>query len=147
MIYKDIQNNFSNGTSVITLTLLHPLKSIPVQKWNFEPKSVIKIGRANDNNVVLYSAVVSRHHVEIRYRESDWILINKGSNGTFINGKKINKVLVRDGMIFRLASSGPKIQIKLNGSDEPLSLELIEDSQDNFIENQDGFKERETVIS
>lgn len=99
--------------SVITLTLLHPLKSIAVQKWNFELNSVIRIGRASDNEVVLYSAVVSRHHLEIRPRGNDWALINLGSNGTFINGKKINKVLVKDGMVIRLASSGPKIKITL----------------------------------
>lgn len=73
---------------MITLTLLHPLKSVAVQKWNFDPNSVIRIGRANDNDVVLYSAVVSRHHLEIRPRGKDWALINLGSNGTFINGKK-----------------------------------------------------------
>ncbi|WP_308254133.1 FHA domain-containing protein [Geminocystis sp. GBBB08] len=104
--------------SVITLTLLHPLKSIAVQKWNFEPNSVIRIGRANDNEVVLYSAVVSRHHLEIRPRGNDWALVNLGSNGTFINGKKINKVLVKDGMVIRLASSGPKIKITLVGEGE-----------------------------
>ncbi|MGI0483292.1 FHA domain-containing protein [Geminocystis sp. CENA526] len=99
---------------MITLTLLHPLKSVAVQKWNFEPNSVIRIGRANDNEVVLYSAVVSRHHLEIRPRGDDWALISLGSNGTFINGKKINKVLVKDGMVIRLASSGPKIKITLS---------------------------------
>ncbi|MBL1208976.1 MAG: FHA domain-containing protein [Geminocystis sp. GBBB08] len=103
---------------MITLTLLHPLKSIAVQKWNFEPNSVIRIGRANDNEVVLYSAVVSRHHLEIRPRGNDWALVNLGSNGTFINGKKINKVLVKDGMVIRLASSGPKIKITLVGEGE-----------------------------
>jgi len=107
---------------VITLTLLHPLKSVAVQKWNFDPNSVIRIGRANDNDVVLYSAVVSRHHLEIRPRGKDWALINLGSNGTFINGKKINKVLVKHGMVIRLASSGPKIKITLDDSvDSPTS--------------------------
>jgi len=116
LTYNKRNNLYSDETSVITLTLLHPLKSIAVQKWNFEPNSVIRIGRANDNEVVLYSAVVSRHHLEIRPRGDDWALINLGSNGTFINGKKINKVLVKDGMIIRLASSGPKIKITLDQS-------------------------------
>lgn len=106
--------------SVITLTLLHPLKSIPIQKWNFEPNTVVRIGRANDNDVVLYSAVVSRHHMEIRPRGADWALVSLGSNGTFVNGRKINKVLVRDGMVVRLASSGPKIMIQLK--DEAVSI-------------------------
>ena len=106
---------------MITLTLLHPLKSTPVQNWSFEPNSVIRIGRANDNDVVLYSAVVSRHHLEIKRSGSDWVLINLGANGTFINDKKIHKVLVRDGMIFRIASSGPQIRIRLeNTKSEPL---------------------------
>lgn len=105
-------------TSVITLTLLHPLKSIPVQKWNFKPNSVIRVGRANDNDVVLYSAVVSRYHVEIKPRGDDWALISRGSNGTFINGRKIKKVLVKHGMVIRLASSGPKIRITLQESEQ-----------------------------
>ncbi len=99
---------------MITIILLHPLKSIPVQKWTFDSTTPIKIGRSNDNNVVLYSAVVSRHHVELQPKGNYWDLINTGSNGTFVDGKKIKKVIVKDGMIIRLASSGPKIQIKLN---------------------------------
>jgi pSer/pThr/pTyr-binding forkhead associated (FHA) protein len=114
---------------VITLTLLHPLKSIPVQKWEFEQNSTIKIGRSNDNNVVLYSAVVSRHHVEIKPKGSEWILINRGSNGTFINGKKVDKVLVKDGMIVRLASSGPKIKIKLQDTLENDAAEIRKDTK------------------
>ena len=87
LTYKNNQNTFSDGISVITLTLLHPLKSIPVQEWSFKPNSEIRIGRANDNDVVLYSAVVSRHHLEIKQSGSDWVLISLGANGTFINGK------------------------------------------------------------
>jgi pSer/pThr/pTyr-binding forkhead associated (FHA) protein len=113
---------------VITIILLHPLQSIPVQKWTFESNSIIKIGRANGNDIVLYSAVVSRRHLEIEFNGVDWILINKGANGTFVNGKKIDKVIVRDGMVFRLAGSGPQIQIRLgdiheNELTEPTLLE------------------------
>lgn len=104
---------------MITLTLLHPIKSIPVQKWDFQPNSVIRVGRANDNDVVLYSAVVSRHHIEIKPRGDDWALTSLGSNGTFINGRKIKRVLVKHGMVIRLASSGPKIRITLEESNEP----------------------------
>lgn len=130
---------------MITLTLLHPIKSVPVQKWNFEPNSIIRIGRANDNNVVLYSAVVSRYHLEIRPRGSDWVLINRGSNGTFINEKKINKVLVKDGMVFRLASSGPKIRIKLNNSEDNIPEVAVRQPQRQPISRKDINKE--TVVN
>ncbi len=101
--------------SVITLTLLHPLQSVPVQSWTFEPESVIRIGRSTDNEVILYSAVVSRHHVEIQRNGLGWEIVSLGANGTYIDGKRITQMPVVDGMIIRLASSGPKIQIHLEG--------------------------------
>ncbi len=100
---------------MITLTLLHPLQSVPVQSWTFEPESVIRIGRSTDNEVILYSAVVSRHHVELRRNGSEWQIVSLGANGTYIDGKRITQTPVEDGMIIRLASSGPKIQIHIEG--------------------------------
>jgi pSer/pThr/pTyr-binding forkhead associated (FHA) protein len=99
---------------VITLTLLHPLQSVAVQSWTFHTESSIKIGRSTNNEVVLYSAVVSRHHVEIRKTAQEWEVINLGANGTYIDGERIDRATVTDGMIVRLASSGPKILIKID---------------------------------
>jgi len=107
---------------VITLTLLHPRQSTPVQSWTFESESSIQVGRANDNDVILYSAVVSRHHLEIRYADdSSWELINYGANGTYVDGRPLNKAAVLDGMIIRLGESGPKIRIRL-GAVDPKTL-------------------------
>lgn len=102
---------------MITLALLHPLQETPVQKWSFKPDSTVRIGRANDNNVVLYSAVVSRHHVEIRGQGNGWEVVNLGTNGTYIDGQRVDKFAAKDGMVIRLARSGPMIQIRL---DDPL---------------------------
>lgn len=98
---------------MITLILQHPLQSIPIQSWSFEDDAVIGIGRATDNHVVLYSAVVSRHHVELRRRGTKWEIINLGTNGTYVDGKLIVEAPVIDGMVIHLARSGPKIQIRL----------------------------------
>ncbi|MCX7596149.1 MAG: FHA domain-containing protein [Fischerella sp.] len=99
---------------MITLTLLHPLQSIPAQSWTFaDDKPVIRIGRAADNHVVLYSAVVSRLHVEIRRIDRGWEVVNLGANGTYVDGKAIARIPVTDGVILRLARSGPQIQIHL----------------------------------
>lgn len=117
------ENQKREMPSVITLTLLHPLKETPVQHWKFNPESVIRIGRSTDNEVVLYSAVVSRRHIEIRRTESSWVLFSLGANGTYINGNKITKVSVEDGMIIRLASSGPQIQIKLSAVESVARLD------------------------
>jgi serine/threonine-protein kinase len=98
---------------VITLTLLHPIQSTPVQSWTFEQEPVIRIGRSTDNHVILYSAVVSRHHVELRLIHDRWEIINLGANGTYLDGKQVAQVPVVDGVVIRLARSGPNIQIHL----------------------------------
>ncbi|MCA2552213.1 MAG: FHA domain-containing protein, partial [Microcystis sp. M04BS1] len=95
---------------MITLTLLHPNQATPLQHWQFDnDQSTILIGRALDNHVVLYSAVVSRRHLEIRQNDrGHWELENLGTNGTFLNGKPIEKTVIVDGMVVRLAASGPQ---------------------------------------
>ena len=99
---------------MITLTLLHPLQPVPVQSWIFQEEPKIRIGRSTHNEVVLYSAVVSRHHVEIRkVGDDEWEVVNLGANGTYINGQRVTQAAAADGMIIRLASSGPKILIKI----------------------------------
>jgi len=112
--------------TVITLTLLHPNQATPLQHWQFDnDQSTILIGRALDNHVVLYSAVVSRRHLEIRHNDRDnWELENLGANGTFLNGKALEKTAVVDGMVVRLATSGPQIQIRLIDEDEQPKLIL-----------------------
>ncbi|MBD2310480.1 FHA domain-containing protein [Desertifilum sp. FACHB-1129] len=107
--------------SAITISLLHPTQAIPVQSWSFEPESVIRIGRSNSNDVVVYSAVVSRHHIELQNNGSGWEIISFGSNGTYINNELISRKPVEDGMVVRLGNSGPKLQIRL-GADPKARL-------------------------
>ncbi|WP_192843582.1 protein kinase domain-containing protein [Leptolyngbya sp. NIES-2104] len=102
---------------MITLTLLHPVQLTPVQHWTFDESTIVRVGRSTDNQVVLYSAVVSRYHAELRRVNSSWELVSLGANGTYFEGKRISQLPVRDGMIFRLARSGPNLQIHLDRSD------------------------------
>ena len=101
---------------MITLSLLHPLHSTPIQTWIFADESIIRIGRALDNQVVLYSAVVSRHHVDVQRIDGSWEIVSLGANGTYLDDKRISQVSVVDGITIRLAASGPKIQIRLESS-------------------------------
>jgi pSer/pThr/pTyr-binding forkhead associated (FHA) protein len=99
---------------VITLTLLHPIQSTPVQSWRFEQEDeAIRIGRATDNHVVLYSAVVSRNHVELRHNGQVWEVVSLGANGTYVDGKRVMRMPLHDGLVFRLARSGPNLQVHI----------------------------------
>ncbi len=116
---------------MITLTLLHPVKSSPVQSWTFDCDTVVRIGRSTDNQVVLYSAVVSRHHVELRYtgpernNSGGWEIVSLGANGTYIDGHRITRSPLSDGLIFRLARSGPNIQVQVQTVGAPSDLERL----------------------
>ena len=111
---------------MIAINLLQPGQNTPLQTWRFNTDKTIRIGRAEDNDVILYSAVVSRYHVEIHWKEWGWELVNLGVNGTYFNHEEIISLPVKDGMIFRLASSGPALQIYLNC--QPPATEVIKDN-------------------
>lgn len=110
---------------MITLTLLHPWHLTPVQSWKFDNESIVRIGRSADSDVVLYSAVVSRRHVELHRKGTAWQVMGLGSNGTYLEGERITESAVTDGMVIRLARSGPLLKINLGpvstspGSQEP----------------------------
>ncbi|MGA7934097.1 MAG: FHA domain-containing protein [Kovacikia sp.] len=127
---------------MITLTLLHPIQSIPVQSWTFENDAIVRIGRSTDNHVILYSAVVSRHHVELRKVDSGWEIVNRGANGTYLDGKRITQVPVEDGVIIRLARSGPNIQIHIGSSASKVSQS---DTGENTLAQRRKSKASETV--
>ncbi|MEC4983287.1 MAG: FHA domain-containing protein [Oscillatoria sp. PMC 1068.18] len=128
---------------MITLTLLHPTQSVPIQSWTFESESAIKIGRSTDNHVVMYSAVVSRHHVELINQPEGWEIVNYGTNGTYVEGKPITQVGVEDGMVFRLGESGPKIRIRIGVGDPNASRTQSRSPRSQQSKN----KERVTFIT
>jgi len=66
----------------------------------------ITIGRALDNDVVLDSNDVSRHHVRIEPAGTLLRLIDLGStNGTRVNGRRVSEHLLRNGDMVELGST------------------------------------------
>jgi pSer/pThr/pTyr-binding forkhead associated (FHA) protein len=130
---------------VITLALLHPTKQTPIQIWTFDSKPVVRIGRSRSNDVVIASAIVSRHHVELWRNGNQWEVINFGANGTFIEGDRIHQVPVVDGMIVHLGNSGPQLRLQLGlypkpSVDLPLNDSPEEIEPPNLIDPEDKEK-------
>lgn len=128
---------------MITLTLLHPIQSVPVQSWCFESEAVVRIGRSNDNDVIIYSAVVSRHHVELWNHANSWEIINFGANGTYVDDRPIAQVSVVDGMTIRLGNSGPKIKIRVGATNQP--GKIIKPPQSELRQNDEVSKDKSTA--
>ncbi|MEH2235265.1 protein kinase domain-containing protein [Nostoc sp.] len=103
---------------MVSLTLLEPQQKTPLQQWCFENSSIIRIGRAADNHVVLTDSLVSRHHLELRQvgsaRNGDaWQLISQGTNGTFLNGVLVIQSPLPDNSLLQLAQGGPILQFQI----------------------------------
>ena len=133
---------------MITLILIHPTQPIPVNRWTFKDKSTIRIGRAKDNDIVIYNAVVSRHHLELWNRESGWEALCFGTNGTYINNKPLNQFFIKDGMVIRLGHSGPRLMVKLSSvikNELPPSAK-IEDSANQETLTLNPLNEQEKTV-
>jgi pSer/pThr/pTyr-binding forkhead associated (FHA) protein len=68
------------------------------------------IGRVEDNTFPIVDPSVSSHHCEVQLRGSDIIIRDLNStNGTFINGNKIEESILKPGQILRLG----QVELKL----------------------------------
>ena len=56
------------------------------------PASVMRIGRATDNDLVLADLEASRHHAELRKRPAgQYEIVDLSShNGTYVNGRRVS---------------------------------------------------------
>lgn len=103
---------------MVTLTLLESQQKTPLQQWCFEKSSVIRVGRAADNDVVLTDSLVSRYHLELRQISSGnngglWQVISQGTNGTFLNGVLVTRSQLPDNCLLQLAQGGPLLKFQL----------------------------------
>ncbi len=77
------------GTGTLTVEWGVPLVGT---KLPLAPPDEIRIGRADDNQLVLPGAKVSRHHTTVLWKDGEWIARDENSgNGTFVNGMKIRE--------------------------------------------------------
>ncbi|BAY33284.1 serine/threonine protein kinase [Nostoc carneum NIES-2107] len=103
---------------MVTLTLLEPQQKTPLKQWYFENSSVIRIGRAADNDIVLTDSLVSRYHLELKQVSSVktgglWQVISQGTNGTFLNGVLVTQNQLPDNSLLQLAQGGPILKFQL----------------------------------
>jgi len=65
----------------------------------------ISIGRQADQHIVLTESIVSRHHALINRLDAGYELIDQNSShGTFVNGERISRALLRSGDVLQFGS-------------------------------------------
>ncbi|MGA1844628.1 MAG: FHA domain-containing protein [bacterium] len=61
-------------------------------------KSIMTIGRVEQNDIPIKNLAVSRQHARISQEKGDYVLEDLDSlNGTFVNDKKVSKYVLKDG--------------------------------------------------
>ncbi|MBN2720164.1 MAG: sigma 54-interacting transcriptional regulator [Proteobacteria bacterium] len=75
----------------------------------------VRIGRDRRNAVILPHETVSRHHANLVRQGSRYLLMDRSTNGTFVDGKQADKILLEAGSHF---SIGPFLLRLEEGSEE-----------------------------
>lgn len=154
-ILKSMQN-----TQNILVKLVHikgPMKG-NIQEFH---EDRITIGRQPFNHLRFPADldIVSRNHAEIIRDGIKFKLIDHSSNGTYVNGKNVNEVFLKNGDVIEFANGGPKVsfltELKKTTLKRDIQLsnyhhEVSQKKQQPFLDNKHEFlhhiKEREIII-
>ncbi|GAB7144237.1 ATP transporter ATP-binding protein/permease [Mycobacterium riyadhense] len=69
------------------------------------PPGSVKIGRADDNDIVIPEVLASRHHASLVPTEAGTeIRDNRSINGTFVNGTRVESALLHDGDVVTIGN-------------------------------------------
>ena len=83
-----------------------------MQTWRFRKESLIRIGRSEQNEVVIGDPYASRFHCELRFEDEHWNLINVGRHGTMVRGERIETMAIHDGTVFQLGPTGASFRFE-----------------------------------
>ncbi len=69
------------------------------------PPGAVRIGRANDNDIVIPEVLASRHHATLVPTPGGTeIRDNRSINGTFVNGARVDAALLHDGDVVTIGN-------------------------------------------
>lgn len=106
----------------LTVVLHDASRGATPAQWRFASGRGVSlgVGRADEMEIQLDDKTLSRLHATISYESDRWIFCNRGLNGSFCDGKRIDQPhVIRDGMEITLSPGGPCLTFALSqDSDE-----------------------------
>lgn len=68
-------------------------------------KTIFRLGRQLENDVVFHEEFVSRFHAEIRFDSGAFVLFdNESTGGTYVNGRKIDSCVLNSGDLISIGT-------------------------------------------
>ena len=83
-----------------------------MQTWRFRKESLVRIGRSEQNEVVIGDPYASRFHCELRFQGEHWDLVNLGRHGTMVRGERVETMTIDHGTVFQLGPIGPSFRFE-----------------------------------
>ena len=73
----------------------------------------VRVGRESDNDVTIPDINVSRYHAVVRQEKAlNWVILDENStNGTFVNGRRVNSAPLQDGDIIVMGTTNIEFQL------------------------------------
>ena len=95
---------------IIVVQLIHLSGPLKGQIQEFAEGSIL-VGRHPSCHVRFPADVtaLSRTHAEIVRDGNQFRLVDKSTNGTFVNGKRITETFLKSGDVLAFAEGGPKV--------------------------------------
>jgi Inner membrane component of T3SS, cytoplasmic domain len=105
-------------------------------------KSMVRVGRSQDNDLVLYDLNVSRHHFDIVWRDTGYFLQDGGSqNGTKVNGEPAVEVALQDGDRIQLGA----LELEFLGSDTQPKITMDDNTERGEVDAPVNGEQRTTL--
>jgi pSer/pThr/pTyr-binding forkhead associated (FHA) protein len=96
----------------VVLHLLDGSQGFPVQTWKFKGQKAIRIGRAEDNDIIIRQPMVSRLHAVLKWGGERWVLVGESRFGTLIGDLPITESELTEGDRFQLGAMGPVLSMQ-----------------------------------
>ena len=132
---------------------IHPKQADSNTAIGLENIEEIYIGRSSQNNVILHNKRTSSNHCKI-YRTSELLKIRdlRSSNGTYVNGRKINeKTLVNGDVInisvYEIVVTNNTLTFYNVGDELELNMETVAERKNNVEERRNNVEERRNNVA
>ncbi|MFQ2841124.1 FHA domain-containing protein, partial [Mycobacterium paragordonae] len=94
------------------------------RSWLVAPGRVWTVGRSGESDIQLDNPRISRVHAVLEPTESGWVLSNRSSNGMYVQGARVEEVVVGDEpvtVILGSVTSGQEIELAPDAG-QPVSI-------------------------
>ena len=117
----------------------------PIFAYRLRP-SRTRIGRTDDNDVVLPDDAVSRSHCILDVREASIDLTDRSSNGTWVNGKRVQRTALVEGDVVRMGPFFARVELS-SERDVPATEESQPEARhEELVDSSDGLAVTEAFL-